>query len=129
MTLTEVVVTSGLAAIVLAGVMAGLVASSDAMSLATQRTAALGLCQEKLESIRSDAFANVVQESYPEETGLSLTHTEANPQYVFPCTRQVTVADITSGGVAARRITVVVSWRFRDSERSETLHAIVYDMS
>ena len=129
MTLTEVVVVSFLSTLVIAAVMRTLITTSDAVSHAIQRTTALCLCVEKLESMRAAVFSQGTQANYPEEAARSLTHTQTVPEYRLPCTRRVTVEDISTAGVGAKRVTVQVQWRFRNAQRSETVYAIIYDMS
>lgn len=126
-TLIEVAIATVLSVLLVATVLSGLLAASEASYAAGQHTAAMGLCQDRMEEMRAVDFEDISGENFPDETGLSLTHTQASEEHVISCSRQVFLQDESTEDIGAKRVRVTVQWTFRGREHEERLETIIYD--
>ena len=128
MTLMEIMIASFISMIVIGSALMSLTVMGSAAQLAAQHTAAMSLCQERLEEIRAAPFDELNAESFPTENGLSLTHTESPVGKVLTCERLVDITDDSQPGWQARRVVVTVRWVFRNRPNEERIETIVHEL-
>ena len=128
MTLMEVMIASFVTMIVIGSALMSLTVMSSSAQLAAQHTAAMSLCQERLEEIRAAPFDQLTVENFPTENGLALTHTESPVGQTLECERIVAITDDSQAGWEARRVVVTVTWVFRNRPNDERIETIVHDL-
>jgi len=115
MTLLEVCISAFCSMLIIGSAMMSLIQASWEAALTAQHTAAMCLCQERLETIRADPnIAHITTDNYPSETNLQLTHTESPSSIEITCSRTVAITDISTAAETAKRINVLVSWTYRN---------------
>ena len=128
MTLMEVMIASFVTMIVIGSALMSLTVMSSSAQLAAQHTAAMALCQERLEEVRAAPFTQVNAENFPTENGLVLTHTESPAGGILNCERIVAITDDSQPGWQARRVVVSVRWIFRNRQNEERIETIVHEL-
>ena len=128
MTLMEIMIASFISMIVIGSALMSLSVMGSSAQLAAQHTAAMCLCQERLEEIRAAPFEDVNRERFPDEHGLALTHTESPAEKILTCDRLVEILDESDPGWQARRIIVTVRWVFVGKPNEERIETIVHEL-
>ena len=130
MTLIEVAIAGTCTLIMVTGAIGAIVVGVSATHRSAMHSAAMCLCQERFEKIRvTQPFSSLNAATFPNETGLVLTHTEANSQVNVLCNRTATITDISTTGLPAKRVVVTVQWSWRNRTESEALEGIFYDFT
>jgi type II secretory pathway pseudopilin PulG len=131
MTLLEVLIAVFVSALVIGGVMMSIVMATESTLAATQETAAMQLCMELAEELRSRPFEDLdpdsAEENFPQENGLTL-HAPQIGDNTVTCNRSVTIANADDGDIEGRRIVVTVAWNNRGMARTTSYETIIYRM-
>ena len=123
MTLVEVMIASAVLAIVTGAVITTVVTSSRLNYSSAQHMAAFGLCEQRLELMRSVHFDQIVPTNFPAET-ISLTHLGGITRHPLPCTRS---SVLTDGVDPVRKdVSIIVAWRFGDRDLEERVDTVIY---
>lgn len=125
MTLVEVVLSIFLAAMVIGGTMASIFMATQCTKIAAQHTAAMQLCMQMIETLRTAEFDDLVAENYPPENGIPLVAAKTSGNPVL-CTRSVAISNADSAGIEARRVQILVAWNYRGMNRSVPYETIIY---
>jgi Tfp pilus assembly protein PilV len=124
LTLTEVIVSVVLVALMIGGVYAGLMNAVSLNYASAQRVAAFGLCRQKLEAIRATAYADVTAANLTSES-VFLTHLGGSRRVPITGTRSCAVVDRSNP--TRKDVTVSLSWAFRNRTFQESVSGTVYD--
>lgn len=132
MTLIEVAIAGACTLIMVTGAIGAIVVGVSATHRSAMHSAAMCLCQQRFEQIRAtQPFSSLNATTFPNETGLVLTHTQANAQVNVTCSRTATITDMSTTGLPAKRVLVTVTWTWRNRNvpETESLEGIVYDFT
>lgn len=123
-TLVEVMVSLLVIAMLAAALVRSVLMSRTLTQASSQHVSAFGLCQAKLEEIRSQDYASISTTNYPAETAIRLTHLGGSSQQALLCDRSVAVQPMTAP--ARKEVLVTVQWQFRSRTAQEHLLGVVY---
>ena len=132
MTLIEVAIAGTCTLIMVTGAIGAIVVGVSATHRSAMHSAAMCLCQQRFEQIRAtQPFSSLNATTFPNETGMVLTHTESNSLVNVLCNRTATIADDTPivPGLPAKRVVVKVDWTWRGRTEFETLEGVFYDFT
>ena len=134
MTLIEVAIAGACTLIMVTGAIGAIVVGVKATHRSAMHSAAMCLCQQRFEQIRAtQPFSSLNATTFPNETGIVLTHTESNSLVNVTCSRTATITDVTPivAGLPAKRVVVTVTWTWRNRNvpETESLEGIFYDFT
>jgi len=107
LTVVEVMVAVLIVGIMLAGVFAGATRAVQANYVAAQRSAAFGLCKERLEQMRGADFDSVTEANFPTGT-VQVTHLGGSQR--IPLTGFISNSIVSQVSPPRKQVTVTVSW-------------------
>lgn len=130
MTLIEVAIAGTCTLIMVTGAIGAIVVGVKATHRSAMHSAAMCLCQQRFEQIRAtQPFSSINATTFPNETGIVLTHTESNSLVNVLCSRTAAINDISATGLPAKRVLVTVTWTWSNRTEFETLEGIFYDFT
>lgn len=126
MTLVEISVASVVVSIMTLGISASMIQNMKLMYAGTFRTAAITLCQQRLEEVKAQNFDDLVPTNVV-ENGEVLTHTYSPDKVDIQCSITTIINDVAStASDYDMSVYVKVEWTYRGRTSSEEMSAIVY---
>ena len=122
-TLIEVVVSSVLSTMIIGGIYSGIQTGMKLNYSSAQNMAAFGLCLERLEQMRGEAYSDVVPSEFPDEN-VSLTHLGGEERLPLAATRSSSITDLNDP--IRKEVTVTVSWDYRGKTLSQSITGHIY---
>ena len=123
-TLVEVMVSLLVIAMLAAALVRSVAMSRTLTQASSQHVSAFGLCQAKLEEIRSQDYADIITTNFPVETSIRLTHLGGASQQALTCDRSVAILPMTAP--LRKEVLVTVQWQFRGRTIQEQLLGVIY---
>jgi len=124
-TLIEVLVALVITALVVGGMMTSIIMASESTRTAAQHTAAMQLCVELVEEMRSVEFEQLVPANYPLQPSVTLMAPKSGDNTIL-CTRSVELTDADTEDIEARRVVVKVEWRAGNRPQKVKYETIIY---
>ena len=124
-TLMEVAVAGALVAILSACVFRGILTVKHNSQTVAQRIAAQGVCLHRYEEMKSVAWENIDDASFPTATVLlaALNRDPAKGRLEAVVSNSIVTA--TEDGVLMKKVDITCTWTFRGRTRSEALHGMI----
>ena len=125
-TLAEVVVVTGLIALVAAGLVHGIMTVNSLNYLSAQRVSAFGICRERFERMRASDFTELTATNQLFATvPVRITHLGGLSGVALTGTCSAVFTDFT--GPVRKHIRVSVAWRFRERNHLESINGVIFD--
>ena len=123
MTLVEVMIASAVLTVVTGAVITTVVTSTRLNYSSAQHLAAFGLCEGRLEQMRSLPFGDITAANFSSET-LPLTHMGGATRHPLPCTRSSTLTHQMNP--ERQDVSIVVAWTFAGMDLEERITTAIY---
>ena len=130
MTIVEVLMAAIFSAILIAGLVSGVIFTNRLNYASAQRVAAFGLCKEWYELMNGGNYTNIAESAYPSET-VRLTHMGGTGRLPLMGVRTCQIRELNDPAVASdprrKMVTITVNWHFANRDYQETLNGVIYD--